>query len=108
MLASLAIDALRETSRIVTPFADAAGLRVSEEQVVKQEEGLMEAFQTWVSLMPQVSDQMDGVLDILTKIGEELSPIDTSKYPEEIRGIKIRYNVEFAKNNLMKIQRIWS
>jgi hypothetical protein len=97
----LSIDALREMSRIVTPFADAAGLRVSEEQQVDQEEGLMEAFQSWVSIMPQVANEMDGVLAILTEIGEELAPIDTSKYPEKFRGVPIRENVEFAKNSLV-------
>lgn len=100
----LSIDALRETSRIVTPFADAAGLRVSEDQVIEEQEGLMEAFQTWVSIMPDVSSEMDSVLVILTDIGEELAPIDTSKYPEEFRGIAVRSNVEFAKNTLTKAE----
>lgn len=97
----LTIGALRETSRIVTPFADAAGLRISEEQEVVQEEGLMEAFQSWVSIMPEVATQMDGVLGILTEIGEVLAPIETAKYPEQFRGSKIRENVEFAKKTLI-------
>ncbi len=98
----LGMDALRETSRIVTPFADAAGLRVSEEEEAASDDtGLMEAFQSWVSIMPQVSEEMDGVLDILTRIGEELAPIDTSKYPESFRGVAVRNNVEFAKNSLV-------
>ncbi|MFC1756065.1 DUF4012 domain-containing protein [Patescibacteria group bacterium] len=100
----LGIEALREASRIVTPFADAAGLRISEEeeaQTAESEEGLMEAFQSWVSLMPQVAEDMDGVLEILSQIGEELAPVETSKYPESIRGVPIRDNVEFAKNSLV-------
>lgn len=101
----LSMDALRETSRIVTPFADAAGLRVSEEEELKEEEeGLMEAFQTWVTIMPQVADEMDGVLVILADIGEELEPVDTSKYPESFRGVAIRDNVEFAKNTLVNAE----
>lgn len=101
----LSMDALRETARIVTPFADAAGLRVSEEEEVKtEEEGLMEAFQTWVTIMPQVADEMDGVLVILSQIGEELAPVDTSKYPESIRGVAIRDRVEFAKNSLVNAE----
>lgn len=97
----LSVDAIREMARIVTPFADAAGLRVSEEQaVIEQQEGLMEAFQSWVSLMPQVSTEMDGVIGILTEIGDELKDIETSKYPEEFRGVAVRDNVEFAKSTL--------
>ena len=99
----LGMDAIRETSRIVTPFADAAGLRISEEEESKTEDeaGLMEAFQTWVSIMPQVADEMDGVLEILTQIGEELAPVDVSKYPDKIGGFQLRDNVEFAKNSLV-------
>ncbi len=99
----LGTDALREASRIVTPFADAAGLRISEEEEISEgeEEGLMEAFQSWVSIMPQVAEEMDGVLEILTQIGEELAPIDTSKYPENFRSVPIKDNVEFAKKSLV-------
>lgn len=102
----LGVDALREASRIVTPFADAAGLRVSEEDEVQmnEEDGLMEAFQSWVSLMPQVAQDMDGVLAILSDIGEELAPVNTSKYPEKIRGVPVRANVEFAKNSLVNAE----
>ncbi len=98
--AQLSIDALRETSRIVTPFSDAAGLRVSADQEVVQHEGLMEAFQSWVSIMPQVADQMDGVIAIISQIGDELEPIDASKYPENVRGFPLRDSVIFVKTNL--------
>ncbi|MFC1621882.1 DUF4012 domain-containing protein [Patescibacteria group bacterium] len=98
----LAIEAIREIMGIVTPFADAAGLRVLKEQEVVQAEGLMEAFQAWVSLMPQVAEEMDIVLETLTLLGEELEPVNTAKYPKEMRNIPIRSNVEFAKNSLVK------
>lgn len=97
----LSIKAIRETMEIVTPFADAAGLRVLEEQEVAQEEGLMEAFRTWVSLMPQVAEDMDRVFETLALIGEELKPINTDKYPKYIRGVPVRENVEFAKKSLI-------
>ncbi len=94
------IDAIREMSKVVTPFADAAGLKVREDQQIQQEEGLMEAFQKWVSLMPDVASQMDGVIVKLAKVGDELKPIDTSKYPEKIGGVLVRSNIDFIKNNL--------
>ncbi|KKS60171.1 MAG: hypothetical protein UV27_C0015G0001, partial [candidate division WWE3 bacterium GW2011_GWA1_42_46] len=40
-----AIDAMREAEKVVLPFADAAGLKVSADQEVPEQEGLMEAFQ---------------------------------------------------------------
>ena len=97
-----AVDALRETSKIITPFATAAGLKVSPDQELPKAEGLMEAFQGWISVMPQVADQMDGVIEKVSKIGDELSPINVSKYPKRIGKFALRSNVEFIKNTLSR------
>lgn len=97
-----ATDAIRELSVVITPFADAAGLKVSPDQVVEQNDGLMKAFQAWVSLMPEVAEKMDTVIAKVDKVGEELASVDTSKYPESFRGVVIRDNIEFAKNTLSK------
>ncbi len=94
------IDALRETEKVVTPFADAAGLRVNESEAAPTEQGLMEAFQSWVQLMPEVAGQMDGVIAKVDKVGAELQPIDTTKYPEKIHGIEVRSTLDFVKNTL--------
>lgn len=94
------VDAMRELSVIVTPFADAAGLKVSPDQEVPQQEGLMEAFQMWVSLMPEVAGKMDGVIEKVSMIGNELKPINVEKYPEEFRGMPVRENIRFIKDKL--------
>ncbi|OGC69756.1 hypothetical protein A2415_04750 [candidate division WWE3 bacterium RIFOXYC1_FULL_39_7] len=96
------IDAMREASVIVLPFADAAGLKIEEGQEVPEEQGLMEAFQSWVSIMPEVAGQMDGVIEKVSKIGKEFESINTAKYPEEINGVAVRSNLEFIKNTLSK------
>ena len=95
-----AIDALRQTSTIITPFAAAAGLKVSPDQQVTKAAGLMEAFQGWISVMPQVADQMDGVILTISKIGEELAPINVAKYPVRIGKFAVRSNVAFIKDTL--------
>lgn len=97
-----AIEALREAQKVVLPFADAAGLKVSPEQQLPEQEGLMEAFQSWISIMPEVAGQMDGVIEKVSKIGEELEPIDVEKYPESFRGVPIRENISFIKDRLSK------
>lgn len=94
------VEAMRELSVIVTPFADAAGLKVSPDQEVPQQEGLMEAFQMWVSLMPEVAGKMDGVIEKVSMIGNELKPINVEKYPEEFRGMPVRENIRFIKDKL--------
>ena len=96
----IALDAMKETSNIVEPFADAAGLKVNETEIIDDTTGLMEAFQIWVSIMPEVANQMDPVIAKVDKIGEVLSPIDVDKYPESIKGVNIRENIRFAKDVL--------
>jgi len=98
-----AVDALKEISTIIAPFSEAGGFRVEEtdpEVQIDEEEGLREAFQTWISLMPEVAAQLDGVIAKVTLIGEELESINVDKYPEKIRGVPIRQNVSFIKNSL--------
>lgn len=96
----LGVEAVREVSVIVTPFADAAGLKVLPEQEVAPQAGLMEAFQMWVSLMPEVAGKMDGVIEKVSKIGNELKPINVEKYPVELRGVAVRENIRFIKDTL--------
>lgn len=95
-----AVDAIREAGVVVTPFADAVGLKISEEQEIVETEGLMEAFQSWISVMPEVADKMDVVIEKVAKVGEELEPINTAKYPKKIGKFEVRSNVEFIKNTL--------
>lgn len=97
-----AVDALRETSRVITPFSEAAGLKVSPDQELPKAEGLMEAFQGWISVMPDVANQMDGVIERVGKVGEELESVNVEKYPKKIGKFEVRSNIEFAKNTLSK------
>ncbi len=96
------IDAIREMEKVMLPFADAAGLKVRPDQQVPESKGLMEAFQSWVSIMPEVAGQMDGVIAKVAKVGDELAPINVDKYPESIRGFPIRSNISFIKDTLSK------
>jgi hypothetical protein len=96
----MSLDAVREMSNIVVPFADAAGLKVEADQEIEETEGLLEAFQSWVNLMPQVADQMDPVIAKLDEIGGILEPVNVEKYPEHFRGIAVRDTIALAKNTL--------
>jgi hypothetical protein len=98
----IGIDAARELVELVKPFADAAGLKVTEEQVVK-ETGLAEAFATWIGVMPEVAENLDGVIEKLGMVGEELAPIKTEKYPVRIRGMAIRSNIELAQYTMSQM-----
>lgn len=94
-----AIDALREFTRIILPFADAAGLKVKPDQEVAQK-SFADAFSDWVSLMPKVANDIDPLLVKVDKIGTELAKVDASKYPEDFRGTSIRPNIIYAQTML--------
>src|SRR3989344_4770103 len=96
------IEAIREAVELMKPFADAAGLKVSEEQEV-QTVGLADAFASWIAVMPQIAYDMDKVLVKLEDVGKELSQVDASKYPEKIRGTPVRSTIENTQKLLTKL-----
>lgn len=97
-----AIDAGREFSRIITPFADAAGLKVAENQQVVTK-SFADAFADWIALLPKVANDVDPLLVKIDKVGTELAKVDASKYPEEFRGTPIRSNIVYAQTTLSNI-----
>ncbi len=98
-----AIAALQETEKVILPFADAAGLKVSADQAApSQDQGLMQAFQTWISIMPEVAGQMDGVIAKVSKVGDDLQQVNVDKYPVSIGNVAIRENIKFVKDTLSK------
>src|SRR3989344_6052902 len=99
---NFSIEAVRETVELMKPFADAAGLKVSEEQEV-QTVGLADAFASWIAVMPQIAYDMDKVLVKLEDVGKELSQVDASKYPEKIRGTPVRSTIENTQKLLTKL-----
>ena len=98
-----AVDAGREVVNLIKPFADAAGLKVTEESQNPSDTGLAEAFASWVAVMPQVAADMDPVLDKLDKVGEELKPVNPNRYPVKIKGTPVRGTIVVAQNTLSRI-----
>lgn len=94
-----AIDAGREFVVLVTPFADAAGLKIEAGQAI-EEKSFAEAFSDWIALMPKVANEIDPFLLKLSKVGDELGKVDASKYPEEFRGTAIRSTIVSAQSTL--------
>ena len=96
------LDAGREAIVLMKPFADAGGFKVTEEQEV-EELGLAEAFATWVGIMPQIAQDLDGVLEKLALAGEELEQVDSSRYPEDFRGFPLRSTIQGAQTGLVQL-----
>lgn len=94
-----AIDAGREFSRIITPFADAAGLKVAEGQETSTL-SFADAFSAWIALMPKVANEIDPLLVKIDRMGTELGKVDASKYPEEFRGTPIKSSIVSLQSTL--------
>lgn len=99
------VKAGEEFAVVIAPFADAVGLKTEKQEGTEQTQqtqgsGLAEAFSTWISVMPEVAQDIDGVLSELALVGEELSKVDASRYPKKIRGVPLRDNIVIAQKTL--------
>ncbi len=96
------VEAGREMATLSEPFADAMGLRISEDQEPSQL-SLIDAVASWVSIMPELAEDIDVVLEQLDLAGDALAKIDASRYPEKFRKTEIRANLERAQTILSSI-----
>lgn len=98
-----AVDALREAITVVKPFADAAGLKVENPEATAADEGLMEAFSKWISIMPEVANNIDGVIVKLDKVGDEIKKVDPNRYPDEFNGMEVRPMIVRTQSTLSNV-----
>lgn len=98
-----AIEAVRQAIIAVKPFADAAGLKITESQEAAKQVSLLEAFSTWISVMPKVADDLDGVIKPLENVGKELSYVNPNRYPETFKGFPLRATIEKPQRILSQI-----
>ena len=96
------VDAGKEVRPIVEPFADAMGIKTTEDAPVKKV-GFADAVATWISVMPKVAQGLDPVIIKLDEAGEELKQIDADKYNINILGLyknDLSPAVRFAQKTL--------
>ena len=99
------IAAGREAVVLSEPFADAVGLRVSEDEEGVVDQSLMDAFSSWISVMPKIAENSDEIIFRLSQAGEELKKVDASRYPKKVRGMEVRANIKRAQNVLTELNR---
>ena len=56
-----------------------------------------------IKLMPEISPQVSASLSKISEVDKEISYIDESRYPEELRGLKIRGNISQVKSLLHEL-----
>jgi len=87
-------------------FLDSTGIVVSSLKPYEEVLGLKEGFGSQITVeqqlanfldtLPKLGDEMDQVWGNLLLIQKELAEVDPQRYPEEIRGIQIRFWIEEA------------
>jgi hypothetical protein len=80
------VDAGKEVRKIIEPFADAIGIKISEDKPVAKV-GFADAVATWITVMPKVASNLDPVIIKLDEAGEELKKVDARKYNINILGL---------------------
>jgi hypothetical protein len=96
------VEAGKEVRPIVEPFADAMGIKTTEDALVKKV-GFADAVATWISVMPKVAQSLDPVILKLDEAGEELVKINADKYNINILGLyknDLSPAVRFAQKTL--------
>lgn len=94
----------KEIRPIVEPFADALGMKVSEDQEVKKI-GFADAVASWITVMPKVAEKLDPVILKLEEAGIELNKVNADKYNINILGLYKRdYSdaIRLAQNTLIQ------
>lgn len=96
------IDAGREFIKLITPFADAMGLKINEDQK-PQTLSFADAFASWIALMPKIAQDIDPLVQKLEMVSQEINKVDASKYPESFRGTPIRSTIEKSQDILSSL-----
>jgi len=82
---------------ILAPFAPTLGFKTQESIVTL---GGQERIAGLIKAMPQVAGQLDAVKIDIVSGSQKLSRVNTNRYPETMRGYKIRSTLESVKSTL--------
>ncbi|MBI2414994.1 DUF4012 domain-containing protein [candidate division WWE3 bacterium] len=93
-----AVNAGKQFGVLIVPFADATGFKTAKFN--ENSSGLAEAFSGWIGIMPQVAENMDGIITDIAAIGDEMKKVKAGKYPEYIMGQPVRSLIISAQGAL--------
>lgn len=85
--ASFSLDGGRVLLDSLTPFSDVLGLTEGFGRYLTTEQQVV----SLAGILPQIASQVDVALGRLFLVRVELEQVDPSRYPTDIRGIKLRF-----------------
>lgn len=98
------LEAALIATKNATPFADVLGFKSSEVSEVKEISNEERVF-ALMQVLPDYAPALDEVSVELELVQEELSKVDPSRYPKNIRGYEIRGNITSAQSAIRKVNR---
>ena len=102
--ARLAVDTGEEIVTVLGPYQETLGLGQGFGSQITVEQRLQNLLDTF----PSLSDKLDLVWTNIPLIKEELHSINPSRYPEDFRGIRIRFWLDEARKILEETEPIVS
>jgi len=98
----LAVDSGRTLTSTLIPHAELLGLKpgFSSKLTVQQQLG------NFLTTIPKVAAELDKIWENLFLVKSELEQVDVNRYPQELRGVKVRFWLEEANQILSDLEPI--
>lgn len=98
--ARLAVDTGKEVVSVLIPYQESLGLGSGFSSQITVEQRLQNILDT----LPSLTDKLDLVWKNIPLIKEELQTINPLRYPEDFRGIKVRFWLSEGQNILDEVE----
>ncbi len=92
----LLLDSIGMVGEAIRPYEEILGWKVGFGQQITVEQQLGNLVDT----LPNLADGLDAVWKNIGQIQNELDQVNPQRYPEEVRGVKVRFWLEEARNIL--------
>lgn len=96
----LAIDTGGQIVRALIPYRESLGLGEGFGSQITVEQRMANLMGT----LPEIADELEDVWENFLTIKGELGAIDPQRYPEEVRGVKVRFWLEEAQKILTETE----
>jgi len=98
----LSVDSGLTVTSTLIPYAEVLGLKpeVKSKITVQQQLGNL------LTTIPKVAKELDKVWENLFLVKSELEQVDVNRYPQEVRGVKVRFWLEEANQIMADLEPI--
>lgn len=96
----LALDSIGTAVETIKPYEEVLGLKIGFGGQITVEQQLG----NFIDTLPKLASGLDAIWENIGRIQKELDQIDPRGYPEEIRGVKVRFWLREVQNILERTE----